>query len=104
MQISLDTPIWSLADAVFEMLRIQHWFDAILLIDDTVSSDLFSYRLSHLCRNSKDNKITSKAVILNGQNNKFTQSNNEVLDIWKNLMIIQLSRVLIQREVCSAYS
>jgi hypothetical protein len=94
MQIDLNPPIWSLADAVFETLKIQHWFDAIVLIDDTVSSDLFSYRLSHLCRTGKDFKKISKVV-----SNKFIKSNDNVLEVWKNLMIIQLSRGLIQREV-----
>lgn len=53
MQISLDPPIAALADATFELLRMQHWFDAILLIDDTAASDLFSYRLSRLCRRTR---------------------------------------------------
>lgn len=44
MQLSLDPPISALADATFSLLKMQHWFDAILLIDDTSASDLFSYR------------------------------------------------------------
>lgn len=87
-QVSLDPPIWSLADSVFEMLRIQHWFDAILLIDDTVSSDLVSYRLSHLC------KLTNKTIT-----SSISPSNDQIKDVWQDLMIIKLSRDLEQREV-----
>lgn len=97
MQISLDARISSLADATFEMLRVQHWFDAILLIDDSASSDLFSYRLSHLCKNVKT-KITNKGISLNGANN-ITKTEFNMTQTWKNLMIIHLSRALIQREV-----
>jgi hypothetical protein len=99
MQISLDSTIWSLSDATFEVLRAQHWFDAILLIDDTISSDLFSYRLVHLC-NANAIKITNKGVSLNGSNKMFNNTTQQNVNSWKNLMIIQLSQALLQREVC----
>lgn len=44
MQLSLDPPISALADATFKLLKMNHWFDAIIVVDDTSSSDLFSYR------------------------------------------------------------
>ena len=87
-QVSLDSPIWSLADSVYELLRIQHWFDAILLIDDTVSSDLFSYRLNRRC------KLTNHTIV-----SSVSPSNDEIKDVWQELMIIKLSRDLEQREV-----
>lgn len=57
MQISLDNSINSLADALFELLKVQQWFDAILLIDDTAASDLFSYRFNQICRNRSGDLI-----------------------------------------------
>ena len=50
LRLSLDPPIQTLADATFELLRAQYWFDAILLIDDSIVSDLFARRLKSLCR------------------------------------------------------
>lgn len=50
MELSLDPPVSSLADAAFELLRSQNWFDAILIIDDSTASDILSYRLRRLCR------------------------------------------------------
>lgn len=47
---SLDPPIQMLAVATFELLREQYWFDAILITDDSIVSDLFSRRLSSLCK------------------------------------------------------
>lgn len=52
LKLSLDPPIQSLADATFELLRAQYWFDAILIVDDSVVSDLFARRMSSLCRNN----------------------------------------------------
>ena len=55
LHLSLDPPIQTLADATFELLRDQYWFDAILLVDDSIVSDLFARRLSALCRNGNGN-------------------------------------------------
>ncbi|XP_053206425.1 uncharacterized protein LOC128390693 isoform X2 [Panonychus citri] len=89
-QVSLDPPISSLADAAFELLWMQHWFDAILLIDDTAASDLFSYRLNRLCRNNRSKKST---------NSQQFDNNFYFLDsVWNRLEVIQLSKNLLQNE------
>lgn len=49
LHLNLDPPIQTLADATFELLRIQYWFDALLIIDESLISDLFARRLSALC-------------------------------------------------------
>lgn len=110
MQISLDPPISSLADATFELLRMQHWFDAILLIDDTAASDLFSYRLTRLCRKNK-RKFNSNLVSAPGKPyddspwqaqpppNKDAQDYHIFDSIWSRLKVIQLSKNLLPKEV-----
>ena len=109
MQISLDPPISSLADATFELLRMQHWFDAILLIDDTAASDLFSYRLTRLCRKNKRKIIrsnysqfslfNSSNIIKRSHERKRTRNYNMFDSIWSRLQVIQLSKNLLSKEV-----
>ncbi|XP_054162601.1 glutamate receptor ionotropic, NMDA 3A-like [Oppia nitens] len=92
-RISLDPPIWSLADAVYEMLKIQHWFDAILLIDDSVTSDMFSYRLSHLCKVNRNGQITNQVISANTFNNMYVDTK-----LWQKPMTILFPRGLKQRD------
>ncbi|XP_075679952.1 uncharacterized protein LOC142646017 [Dermatophagoides pteronyssinus] len=49
LHLSLDPPIQTLADATFKLLRKQYWFDALLIIDESIISDQFARRLSSLC-------------------------------------------------------
>lgn len=123
--MSLDPPISSLADAAFELLWMQHWFDAILLIDDTAASDLFSYRLNRLCRNNRSKKYkstnspssSSSSSPLNSpetlippyehQHYHSRSTNSQQFDnnfyfldsVWNRLEVIQLSKNLLQNEV-----
>lgn len=108
MQISLDPPISSLADATFELLRMQHWFDAILLIDDTAASDLFSYRLTRLCRKNKkkfSSTLGQAAVKQSDALIKKLTVENEPQDyyifdsIWSRLKVVRLSKNLLPKEV-----
>nr|XP_046909690.1 uncharacterized protein LOC124491120 [Dermatophagoides farinae] len=49
LRLSLDPPIQTLADATFKLLRTQYWFDALLIIDESIVSDQFARRLTSLC-------------------------------------------------------
>ena len=49
LHLSLDPPIQTLADATFKLLRKQYWFDALLIIDESIISDQFARRLNSLC-------------------------------------------------------
>lgn len=130
--LSLDPPISSLADATFQLLQMQHWLDAILLIDDTTASDLFSYRLHRLCKNNQRKEVrtvqsdSSKKsfssfadnsdwnyddVSRDKYENTFNydkQSSNKdyhLFDsVWKELLVIQLSKNLYYNEVTNTSS
>ena len=112
MELSLDPPIAALADAAFELLRTQNWFDAILIIDDSTASDLLSYRLTRLCRKGKrvfpihgtdpTNLWKADRYETRRQNwlSKTRGQEYRVRDsVWSRLKVIRLSKNLQQKEV-----
>lgn len=111
MELSLDPPIAALADAAFELLRSQNWFDAILVIDDSTASDLLSYRLTRLCRRGKrvfplhgtdpsnlwkadryENRRQNWLAKTRGQEYRIKDS------VWSRLKVIRLSKSLLQKD------
>lgn len=112
MELSLDPPISSLADAAFELLRSQNWFDAILIIDDSTASDLLSYRMTRLCRKGKrvfpihgtdpSNLWRADRYETRRQNwlQKVRGQEYRVRDsVWSRLKVIRLSKSMQQKEV-----
>lgn len=148
-RLSLDLPIDSLADATFELLRAQYWFDAVLIVDDSIMSDMFARRLVSLCQqqlptqrdwsaeddNPGDNNIDHEHMawanfqksaikksphrtaalnsyfdsdveeeedkLFDEQRGESTKKTKEasLMDVWKNLKVIRVSRALDQNEV-----
>lgn len=143
--MSLDPPIQTLADATFELLRDQYWFDAILIIDDSIVSDLFARRLSSLCKHrngrqqhqrrrrhrpfsstesdtydtsawmdfkrSSIKKSPFRVEALNDEEEDerlddqtdydYRKSKeSSLMNVWRNLKIIRISKLLEQNEVC----
>lgn len=103
MQISLDTSIVSLAKATFDLLTAQHWLDAILVVDDSAESELFSYRLSHFCQSKNNivykNNINNNKINGNLNGKEISKTQNHTFEPWKNLKTIHLSRGLNNQDV-----
>lgn len=111
MELSLDPPVSALADAAFELLRSQNWFDAILIIDDSTASDILSYRLRRLCRRKLRYTQHHAPPIHTGKGDRYDarrknwiaktkgQEYRRIDSAWSRLQVIQLSKNLLQKEV-----
>lgn len=115
MELSLDPPVSSLADATFELLRSQNWFDAILIIDDSTASDVLSYRLRRLCRRKQRfpgaRGEPHVPIVYAGKGEHYEarrqkwiaktkgQEYRRMDSAWSRLKVIQLSKNLLQKEV-----
>lgn len=97
LESSLDIDTGDLAEASFHLLRAQEWFDAILILDDSSSSDRLRFKLSNLCKSSL-NPTTGSSSSSSSASNPTTASSS-FASVWNRLMTVQVSKSLLQNEV-----
>lgn len=97
MESSLDLDIGDLADATYNLLRIQEWFDAILILDDSSASDRLRFRLANLCKSSSSTPNPSESFELQQDSRRPHSKSGSTL--WNRLMTVQVSNSLLQNEV-----
>ena len=95
LESSLDMDIGDLADAAFNLLRVQEWFDAILILDDSSTSDRLRFRLANLCKSSSSTSNPSQSLELGGSRSHLKPGSS----VWNRLMTVQVSNSLLQNEV-----
>lgn len=90
--------IGDLADASFNLLRVQEWFDAILILDDSSASDRLRFRLANLCKSFSSTLNPSESSSFELQQGHRRHSNLGS-SVWNRLMTVQVSNSLLQNEV-----
>ena len=97
LESSLDMDIGDLADASFNLLRVQEWFDAILILDYSSASDRLRFRLTNLCKSSFSTSNPSESFEL--QQDRQHSRLKSGYSVWNRLMTVQVSNSLLQNEV-----
>lgn len=91
--------IGDLADASFNLLRVQEWFDAILILDDSSASDRLRFRLANLCKSFSSNPGESFKLQQGSGSRRYKPGPS----VWNRLMTVQVSNSLLQNEVSSIH-
>lgn len=94
----LGPSLESLADATFELLKMQDWFDSILVIDDSSASDILSFRVSFLYQRHRKEKRERTSALDDARSNPHAHAADSTRS---RLQVIKISKNLSEKEVCN---
>lgn len=101
VQFQLETPVGpsleSLADATIRLLQMQHWFDSILVIDDSAASDVLSFRMSLMLQKHKKGSKSMK--LPDAESNRTAAAHFASESQRFSLKLIKISASLTEKEV-----
>lgn len=96
LAIDLGPSLESLADATFDLLKMQDWFDSILVIDDSTASDILSSRLRFVYQKHNKQKDESTTAVLDDPR---SDSHAHSFTSRNRLQVIKISKSLSDKEV-----
>ena len=93
LDAELGMTLESLAEATFQLLKMQNWFDSILVVDDSVASEILAFRLSFLFQRHFRKSRRTPALLE-------AASYPRPLESTRNrLQVIKISESLTEKEV-----
>ena len=96
----LGPSLESLADATFELLKMQDWFDSILVIDDSSASDILSFRLTFLYERHRKAKKKEEGNRTTAFDDARSNPDAHSVGSSRNrLQVIKISKSLPEKEV-----
>jgi hypothetical protein len=96
LAVDLGPSLESLADATFDLLKMQDWFDSILVIDDSTASDILSFRLRFVYQ--MYSKQTGTAALHDPHPGNDTHAHS-ITSTRNLLQVIKISKSLSDKEV-----
>lgn len=98
LAVDLGPSLESLADATFDLLKMQDWFDSILVIDDSTASDILSFRLRFVYQkySKQQQKRQQSAALDDPRSDPHAHS---ITSTRNRLQVIKISKSLSDKEV-----